>query len=66
MKTTATEHEHQWAYVSAVYNGSRGGSMVRRWCSGCGQEQVGMVNGWRKPRKNEFDESAAKAAKETT
>ena len=55
------KHEHSWSYVHAVYEGPRGAHCVRRYCA-CGVEQVGTVTRWRKPRPNEFDESAKQAA----
>lgn len=58
--------KHSWSYVHTVYGGPRGGCLVRRYCHKCGQEQVGEVTRWRKPRPDEFDEPAAEAAKENT
>ena len=59
-----SECKHFWSVVHAVYGGDKGSTCVRRWCSDCGEEQVGEVTKWRAPRQDEFDQPAEKAAKE--
>ena len=56
--------DHMWCYIHQAYSGSGDSARVRRWCSECGREEVGIVRRWRRPRENEFDESAAEAAKD--
>ena len=63
--------DHYWCYVHGVYGGETddGGkeddeTLVRRWCSRCGTEQVGEVTKWREPKPDEFDKSAEQASKE--
>lgn len=54
---------HYWNIVHTVYGGPRGGTLVRRFCSKCPKEQVGVVERWRPPKPNEFDHTAREASK---
>lgn len=51
--------KHHWCYVHVVWEGL----VVRRYCSKCGAERVGVVTRWRREYKNEFEESPDEAAR---
>lgn len=50
-----SKHEHLWSYEHTIFDGERGGTQVRRYCSPCGYRQVGYVTRWRQERQGEFD-----------
>ena len=61
-----TKCNHLWSYVHAVYGGPKGGTLVRRYCSLCPKEQVGIVERWRDPHPDEFSETAKEVAEKTS
>lgn len=54
-------NEHCWN-IPIVSVGSEGDTFVRRCCTKCKLEQVGTVERWRKPKPEEFSQTAEKAA----